>query len=615
MAFGNIDLSRELVQAVRDAVDIVGIASEHTKLARKGRDWQGTCPLHKEKTPSFHVDADRGLFYCFGCGAGGDAIKLHMLLSGDDFPGAIESLALRYGIPIRERHQRARRDEPDLEGALGAAEEYFLDRLRAAAPPRAYLAERRIPPELVERYGLGYAPDGWTGLYDALKGRVRERDLEAAGLIRRSSRGTFIDSFRNRLMFPIHNPSGRLVGFGGRTLGDDKAKYVNTAETDRFHKGELLYGLFQSRREIRDSGRAVLVEGYFDVLGAAASGVDGALATMGTALTPEQSRLLARYAEEVVIAYDGDEAGERAHRRALPLLLAVGMAVYRAPFPAGHDPDSLRLAEGPEAVARAVSGAPDAVLAEIERLTPSRARREPRLQARSASDLGELLGRIPDPVLRFSYGRRAAERLDLPVELLLQRVPGAAAGGGPAGREAAPAPEPGPGEPAPRPPGPVRSLEELALEMLLSGSSLPGPGELPPADVFLDASCRNIYRAFHALYLQSGTGRAPGTRAVLNELGDEGVSVDHLARLMVGSGIGPNGPTLDDCLDKLTRRWLQQRQRALSREITEAQREGDDARLERLLREKTDLSHCLHRGSGAPRTTPAARRRAPEEVQ
>ncbi|HMB53444.1 MAG TPA: DNA primase, partial [Thermoanaerobaculia bacterium] len=402
MTFSNIDLSRELVQAVRDAIDIVDIASEHTKLEKKGRDHQGVCPLHKEKTPSFHVDADRGLFYCFGCGAGGDAIKLHMLTSGDDFPAAIESLALRYGIPVRERRKR-RPDEPDPERALAAAAEYFVEQLGRHDVPQRYLEERKVSPELAETYGIGYAPDSWRALLETLAKRVPQRDLEAAGLVRRSKQGKLYDHFRNRLVFPIHNPSGRLVGFGGRTLGDDRAKYVNTAETERFHKSELLYGLFQARRDIRDGHRAVLVEGYFDVIGAAAAGVVGAVATMGTALTPEQSKLLGRYAEEVVVAYDGDDAGERAHQRALPILLGEGMAVYRARFPDGHDPDSLRLAEGNAAVVKAVGDAGDSVLAEIRRLTPAEARSQPQRQAQAASDLAGLLGGIPDAVLRFSY--------------------------------------------------------------------------------------------------------------------------------------------------------------------------------------------------------------------
>ncbi|HEX6862049.1 MAG TPA: DNA primase, partial [Thermoanaerobaculia bacterium] len=297
MSLGNVHITPQLVQAVRDAVDVVAIASEHTRLRKAGRRYQGLCPIHKEKTPSFSVDPVAGLFYCFGCGAGGDAIKLHMLATGDDFPAAIESLAGRYGIPLPSRETRAgAKTERDLEGALQAALEFFRDQLRKSSFAREYLEKRKIPPELIERFGLGYAPDGWRNLIPALQARsspIPMADLEAAGLAARSDKGGEpYDRFRNRLIFPIHNPSGRLVGFGGRTLGDDQAKYVNTNETDRFHKGLLLYGLHHAKREIRESGRAVLCEGYFDLIGSVACGLEGSIAGMGTALTPEQAKQL-----------------------------------------------------------------------------------------------------------------------------------------------------------------------------------------------------------------------------------------------------------------------------------------------------------------------------------
>jgi len=594
MSPGNVDLTPQLVQAVRDAVDIVDIASEHTRLTRKGSRWEGLCPLHKEKTPSFSVDRDRGLFYCFGCGAGGDAIKLHMLLAGDDFPAAIESLALRYGVPTAARGaRRAGRQGPDVAAALAAAAGFFAEQLGGHSFPREYLANRRVPAELIERYGLGYAPDDWHALDQALSGKVRREDLLAAGLLARSEKtGKLYDRFRHRLMFPIHNPSGRLVGFGGRALGDDPAKYINTAETERFHKGSLLYGLHQARKAIRDAGRALLVEGYFDAIAAAAAGVETAVASMGTALTPEQARLLARYAEEVVIGYDGDRAGEEAHLRALPLLLAQGLAVHRARFGDGHDPDSLRLAEGEAALAQAVEGAPDAVSAEIERQTPSAARGEPRQTAEAARSLGDLLGAIPDPVLRYAYARRAAERLDVPVEVLSRRVR-QGTGGRPAGagRDDGRAAPP----PAPRPPSPVRSAEEAALRLLLSGSGRPPPSaELPPAEVFLDAECRNIYRVFVDLYGERGA--PPGARDVIAGLGTEGAAVDRLAALLLEGPFGPQGEGLSEGLSRLTRRWQKQRQRELSRDIQEAQRTGDSGRLERLLDEKTQLSRLLHGG-------------------
>ncbi|MCZ6508637.1 MAG: DNA primase, partial [Acidobacteria bacterium] len=425
MALGNVHLTPQFVQAVRDAVSIIDIASEHTKLQKAGQRYKAICPLHKEKTPSFSVEPVQGLYYCFGCGQGGDAIDLYMRLSGDDFPAAMEALARRYGIavPTRSAQRRPGKDEPDIEAALDAAQEFFVASLGRHEGPRRYLAERGFSAELVERFGLGYAPPGWENLLAALKGKVQLRDLAAAGLVAQSQKrsGKVYDRFRERLMFPIRSVSGRLLGFGGRTLADDQAKYINTAETESFHKGSLLYGMDQSKRALRDGGRVLLVEGYFDLLGAVAAGIDWVVASMGTALTEGQARLLARYAEEVYIGYDGDEAGERAARRVLPLLLAQDLGVRRPAFGAGHDPDSLRQEQGPEALRAAVEEAPDAVALEFARLAPPEVVREPRRQATAARRITELLAPIKDGVLRDAYARQAADRLGVPVDLLWRR--------------------------------------------------------------------------------------------------------------------------------------------------------------------------------------------------
>ncbi|HWM89393.1 MAG TPA: DNA primase [Thermoanaerobaculia bacterium] len=596
MSLGNVHLTPQLVQAVRDAVDVVSIASEHTRLRKAGRRYQGICPLHKEKTPSFSVDPVQGLFYCFGCGAGGDAIKLHMLATGDDFPAAIESLATRYGIPLPSRETRAgARAERDLEGALQAASEFFRDQLRKSSFAQGYLEKRRIPPELIERFGLGYAPDGWRNLIPALQARhaqIPMADLEAAGLAARSEKGGEpYDRFRNRLMFPIHNASGRLVGFGGRTLGDDQAKYVNTNETDRFHKGLLLYGIHHAKREIRESGRAVLCEGYFDVIGSVACGLEGSIAGMGTALTPEQAKQLSRYAEEVVVAYDGDNAGENAFRRALPLLLAEGIGVRRARFPGGHDPDSLRLESGPEAVASAVRDAEDAVVAEIERLVPPETGREPRLQAKAAASVAELLRPVPDPILRFSYARIAADRLGVPAEMLARRV-----GGQPdRGREDRP------GTPAAQPGGMGGmewSTEKAVIELLLDperAEAVPPLEDLPRPEAFRDPGCRNIYQVFYALYARGGA--PPDSRAVQAEVGSEGTSVDLMARILLERNFVPGSLGLLESLEKLEDRWRKQRRNELGAMIREAELRKDSARLQSLVDEKRRLDHASHRGS------------------
>jgi DNA primase len=603
MPLGNVSLTPQLVQAVRDAVDIVAIASDHTRLRKAGRQYQGLCPLHKEKTPSFSVDPVRGLFYCFGCGVGGDAIKLHMLATGDDFPAAIEALAQRYAIPLPSRAVRAGgAPERDLEGALAAAARFFAEQLRRSATAQSYLAGRRVSPELVERFGLGYAPDGWQGLTSALAPRVALADLEAAGLVGRSEEGRAYDRFRHRLMFPIHNQSGRLVGFGGRTLGDDKAKYINTVETERFHKGHLLYGLFQARQEIREERRAVLVEGYFDVIATVASGRSGTVAGMGTALTQEQARLLARYADEVVVAYDGDPAGETAFERALPILLAEGLGVLRARFGEGHDPDSLRLASGEAAVTAAIDAAEDAVVLQLRRAIPA-PMASARLKATQAGAVASLLEPIRDPLMRHEYARRAAEMLGVPEKEFLSRLkelkgwrgvaepagPTAGGSGGGAG------------------PRVVRSVEEQVLAGLLQAgaaepaagtaplpplAALPPATELPPPDVFFDPECRNIYRAICTLYAEGGAA-AVDSRAVLAKVASEQATIDRMAQILLERPFDPAKFSLSESLDKLIRRWRQTRLRELQSEIVEAQRRGDQARLASLVEERTSVSQSL----------------------
>ncbi len=585
MAFSNIQLTPQLVQAVRDAVEIEVIAGDHTRLTKQGKRMSGLCPLHKEKTPSFSVDPVQGLFYCFGCGRGGDAIKLHMELSGDDFPAAIESLARRYGIPLPTKSAGSRRRDDKLERveqALERAVEWFRGELAGSRFASSYLSERQIPSELIGDYEIGYAPEGWQNLIDALTPETALDDLIAAGLVGRSEKsGKPYDRFRHRLIFPIRNGSGRLVGFGGRALGDDKAKYLNTAETDHFHKGRLLYGLNRSKRAIRDRGRVLLVEGYFDVIGPAAAGVDWSVASMGTALTPEQAGLIARYADEVVVGYDGDEAGERAFRRCLPLLLEKGLGVYRLRLGAEQDPDSFRLEKGNEALTEALAQAPDAVELEIDRLIPSDVHRHPRSRATSARAVFDLLTPIPDGILRYGYGRQASDRLGVPVELLWRRL------GVDQGSLKGPAAE------TDRPRS-TFGMEERLIQLLLTSPEVPALEELPPEEAFLDAECRNIFAVFCALYREAEV--RPDAKAVRDAVGEAGETVDQLARILLEESDASREDLLPEAVTRIKRRWQQQRLRELSAELDRAQRDGDGARMDRILAEKTALSTELHRG-------------------
>lgn len=584
----------DFVDAVRAAADIEDIASGLTKLERKGKRLQGLCPFHKEKTPSFSVDRERGLYYCFGCGKGGDAIGLHMETTGDDFGAAIEALARRFGVPVpvRQRHSDTSR-ERGLEGALLAAEKFFADELKRSSFARDYLRRRRIDDSLVERFGIGFAPDAWHRLEETLTARVPIKDLEAAGLVGRSTSGRTYDRFRNRLIFPIRSVSGRLLGFGGRTLGDDRAKYVNTAETAFFNKGTLLYGLDRARSAARECGQLLLVEGYFDVLAAIASGIEWTVASMGTSVTQQQAKLLARYADEIVVGFDGDRAGEAAFEKVMPTLLGSGLRVRRAQFPAGQDPDSLRLDEGPEAVRALVEGAPDALDLKVSRLpTHADLDRAPRRRAEAAEEMNHLLQAISDPLLRFSYARRIAERLGVPVELLQTGQHSRTLV-----REAQKTSDSARQE--------VHSLEERVLQLLLQemGTAQSLDFELPKSAAFFEPACRTIYEGYLSLLTEgSSVGLAPRewVPKLLGRLG-EGGAIDRLAPLLLQETEGPNEGELRDLLRKLDRRLMQRQLRELSNDLKEAQEQGDENRLELLLEQKADLSRQLHRSNLAGR--------------
>jgi len=575
---GRIRITPDLVQQVRHSIDIVDIAGDMTSLKKQGRKYTGLCPFHKEKSPSFQVDPALGLYHCFGCGAGGDAIDLYMRHSGDDFPVAIENLARRYGIPLPAPEEIGRPAGPDPAAAFEEAQAFFQRQLDRTELPRRYLDDRQISPELRKRYGLGYAPDGWSTLLDALQPRLGVDVLLAAGLVGRSEQGRLYDRFRHRLMFPIFSPNGRIVGFGGRTLGEDRAKYVNSAETAFFKKGELLYGLHQAKRGIREHGRAILAEGYFDVLAITASGIEGAVAGMGTAFTAEQARELSRYADEVVMAYDGDDAGRTAAERTLPILIAAGLAVRIAIFPPGEDPDSLRLSQGKEAVAKAIAESVDAIWFDIEKKVPPGVAREPRQQSLGVKAVLELLRPLRDRVARDAYARRAAQRLGVDESVLLRRDGAIPLEANQQKRTI------------------VRIEEEKAVLLLFEeNETLAPPDRMPPSEIFEDEICRNTYAAFCALY-RSGR-RAPSRRDVVDELVERGISIDRAARILLQEPVPAEGaPALQATLATLHTRWVKRRQAELQNEISDASQRNDQTRLVELLEEKKKLTRHLHPG-------------------
>jgi len=351
-------IPRHFIDDLIQRVDIVDVIDARVPLKKAGKEYTACCPFHNEKTPSFTVSPAKQFYHCFGCGAHGTAVGFLMEYENLSFPEAVEALADQAGIPVpRETGDGAsafqqKQDTASLAQALTESDRYFREQLRKASAGEAveYLKNRGLDGKTAADFGLGYAPPGWDNLLKHLGTTPQKREaLVKSGMLIEKDNGDFYDRFRHRIMFPIHNYRGQLVAFGGRTLGDDKAKYLNSPETPLFHKGRDLYGLYIGRNDIKEAGHAVIVEGYMDVVSLAQFGVRYAVATLGTATTQQQLERLFRFTDEIVFCFDGDNAGRKAAWRGLENALPALKGTRQIRFlfmPEGEDPDTLVRKEG-----------------------------------------------------------------------------------------------------------------------------------------------------------------------------------------------------------------------------------------------------------------------------
>ena len=325
--------------------DIIEVVGRRVQLKKAGREFKACCPFHDEKTPSFTVSPGKGFYHCFGCGAHGTAIGFLMEFDHMSFVEAIESLAASMGVDVpRSESDKPARRYDELFSLLDSVARHWQACLRETPAAVEYVKQRGIDGSTAKRFGIGYAPDGWSNVLDKFgKSEEATEKLLATGLIIRKDNGQHYDRFRDRIMFPIRDARGRTIGFGGRTLGDGEPKYLNSPETVLFHKGRELYGLCEARQALRSIEQLVVVEGYMDAVALARHGIDFAVATLGTATTPEHLNRLFRLTENVCFAFDGDRAGRKAAWRALENALPLireGRQIRFMFLPEGHDPDS-----------------------------------------------------------------------------------------------------------------------------------------------------------------------------------------------------------------------------------------------------------------------------------
>jgi DNA primase len=360
-------IPQQFIDELLERVDIVDVIDARVGLRKAGKNYTALCPFHDEKSPSFSVNSEKQFYYCFGCGAGGNAIGFLMEYERLDFPAAVEKLAGIAGVEVPREGGSTPGSSPrqaDLAARLEKAAAWFQSQLHShpqAEEARKYLARRGLSTETIQRFGIGFAPPGWDGLLNALGRSEADRKLLLdAGLLIARDDGGLYDRFRHRIMFPIRDNRGRTVAFGGRVLTDEKPKYLNSPETAIFHKGQELYGLFEARRAVRELDRMLVVEGYMDVVMLAQHGISNAAGTLGTSLTAAHLQRLFRYTPCVVFCFDGDEAGRRAAARALELALPTMQDGRQASFlflPEGEDPDSLVQRIGADAFRQLLAGA------------------------------------------------------------------------------------------------------------------------------------------------------------------------------------------------------------------------------------------------------------------
>ncbi len=494
------DITDDVKRDVLAATDLVQLIGSVTSLKKAGRSWKGLCPFHTEKSASFHVHPDKGFYYCFGCGAKGDAITFVRETERLEFPEAVAYLARLAGIAVPVRRSGTRVDrgkETRAAEALSLAAAFFRANLDRHPAARALLERRGLTPEEGHVYGFGAALDAWDALRTSLATRVQEDTLVEAGLLQKNPEtGRVYDRFRNRLTIEIRDGRGEILGFGARAFGDDEPKYLNSPETARFSKGKLLYGLDRAKEAIRREDLVLLVEGYFDRIACERAGAANAVASMGTALTTQQVDLLARQAATVVVAYDGDAPGVAAAYKAFPLLLARGMHVRHLVLPDGHDPDSYLAAHGPEALRAAIAEAPPLLQALLARI-PEAAGQDPTERAAKLREAVDIITVAPDPVLRHELLSGLARGAGVPLSVFAS----------PSGKKTGLAPvKPTPESAAPRHSVELPEQEARVLATLLS--EWPQSAALTariPAEVFSHPIAKELLTALRDLPEGTGT--------------------------------------------------------------------------------------------------------------
>ncbi|HUE20876.1 MAG TPA: DNA primase [Bryobacteraceae bacterium] len=567
---------------LKSSVDIVKVIGEYVRLKKSGVSrYTGLCPFHSEKTPSFSVHVGHQFYKCFGCGASGDVLKFVMEFEHVSFPEALKQLAERNGIPMPKRAEYADA-ETHLRGAVSQiqelAQEAFREQLggAAGAEARRYLEKRGVSPEVSAQFGLGYAERSGRMLLRILeKQGFTAEQMENSGLLGRRDDGSFYDRFRNRLMFPIHSESGKVIGFGGRALDPaDEAKYLNSAESPIYKKSAVLYNLHRAKEGIRKAERSVLVEGYMDAIGVFAAGVREVVASCGTSLTAQQVQALRRHSEKIVVNFDPDAAGANAAEKSINLLLDENMRVRIVELEDGLDPDEYCKERGADAYRAKLDKAQTYFYWLADRARAKFDLRTAEGRVAGFQFLLPAIQRLPDKIERVAVANDVAGYLGVDAGLVLENFRKAATDR--RDKKVAPVREP------------LRADEKILLNLLVSDAEarhelIPELEQLPAVEQF---ATRRIFKALFALYA-GGTVTYDDLHARLEESDQELLASAVLRDETDGSAISLS--LGEECLRSLQRASLKSRVAALKARVREAERSGNLHEALRLAEELHDL--------------------------
>lgn len=579
--------SEELLDDIRSANSIHEVISEYLPLKKHGRNYLGLCPFHAEKTPSFSVNPEKQIFYCFGCGEGGNIFGFIMKQQNMAFPEAVRYLAKKGGVAIPETLPRGRREgsreRERLQEANVAAMEYYRNNLRGRSGEAAmnYLLERGMTEKTIEDFSLGYALPSWDGLARALRKRgFREQEMMKAGLLVPKSAGGYVDRFRSRIIFPIADAQGRVVGFGGRILGKGEPKYLNSPETPLYNKSRVLYGFDKARETVGKEGYGIVVEGYFDCLTAFQAGVRNVVATSGTALTEGHLTQMQRYSERWTVMFDGDAAGIRAAKRSLELFVAQGLFARCVLLPGGEDPDTFLRERGVEAFRKLLEEAESLMNFYIDRTVREHKTATVEGKVAAVRSVVPLLAKVKGKVEQAEYVSQAAHRIGVKEEVLWAEVRSAAS------RRAGRDPAPGRRE---APVIPLRAEEAGILRAMLASDSVAARmKEEVSLEDLEDEDCRAIANKIFSL-ISEGVTEGIGERLRFDE--------ERLNRLVASWLVdrerlpGEEAALQEarDCLFRIGCRRIDRESRLLQDKIAQAEKTGNREVLNKLLRIKHDL--------------------------